>query len=458
MTTENDPSKQSTPGDLLLTRVFDAPRALVFKAWTDPGRLAEWWGPHGFTNPRCEWDIRPGGLIHVDMRGPNGTVYPMSGAYREIVEPERLVFTAGALDHDGNLLFEILNTVTFAEEEGRTTLTLRTHVLNTTADAAQYLKGHSKGWAQSLERFATLLEEIQKKDATAGREIVISRVFDAPRELVWDAMTDPLHVVQWWGPRGFTTTIEEMDVRPGGVWKHVMHGPDGTDYPNKSVFKEIVKPERIVYSHGGGKAGAPSIHFETTWTFETVESGKTRTTIRMVFSSAEDRDTVVKEYGAIEGGKQTLERLAEQLAKAPLIIERTFNAPVETVWKAISDKNQMKEWYFELEGFKPEVGFEFRFLVEHEGTEYDHRCRVTEVIPGKKLAYTWRYEGHEGDSLVTFELFAEGGKTRLRLTHEGLDTSPKTPAYARANFMQGWTSLIGAELKKFLEAGSTPPE
>jgi uncharacterized protein YndB with AHSA1/START domain len=86
---------------------------------------------------------------------------------------------------------------------------------------------------------------------TSDREIVITREFNAPRELVWEAMTNPKHVVNWWGPRGFSTTIEEMDVRPGGVWKHVMRGLDGINYPNKSIFKEIVKPERIVYQHGG---------------------------------------------------------------------------------------------------------------------------------------------------------------------------------------------------------------
>ena len=147
------------------------------------------------------------------------------------------------------------------------------------------------------------------------REIVITRDFDAPRELVWEAMTDPRHVVHWWGPRGFTTTIEEMDVRPGGVWKHVMHGPDGTDYPNKSFFKEVVKPGRLVYAHGGGRKGGPGAQFEATWTFYALDACKTRVTIRMVFPSAAARDKVVKEYGAIEGGKQTLERLAEHLPK-----------------------------------------------------------------------------------------------------------------------------------------------
>jgi uncharacterized protein YndB with AHSA1/START domain len=153
----------------------------------------------------------------------------------------------------------------------------------------------------------------QASPETPDREIVISRVFDAPRELVWQAMTDPRHVVHWWGPNGFTTTIETMDVRPGGTWKHVMHGPDGTAYPNKSVFREVTKPERIVYSHGGGREGGPGAHFVATWTFEAVAEARTQVTIRMVFPSAADRDFVVKEFGAIEGGKQTLGRLAEYL-------------------------------------------------------------------------------------------------------------------------------------------------
>jgi uncharacterized protein YndB with AHSA1/START domain len=158
---------------------------------------------------------------------------------------------------------------------------------------------------------------IRKNNPTekpVDREIVITRVFDAPRELVWNAWTDPKQVVQWWGPRGFTTTIHKMDVRPGGVWRHTMHGPDGTDYPNKSVFTEIVKPERIVYSHSGGKKGDAGARFQATWTFE-AQAGKTKLTLRMVFPSAEARDQVVKQYNAIEGGNQTLTRLAEHLAK-----------------------------------------------------------------------------------------------------------------------------------------------
>ena len=148
--------------------------------------------------------------------------------------------------------------------------------------------------------------------ATSDREIVITRVFDAPRELVFEAWTDPAHVIQWWGPRGFTTTIHEMDVRPGGVWRFVMHGPDGTDYDNKVVFVEVVKPERLVYNHGAGDESDLQ-QFHVTVTFDE-DGDKTRLTLRLVFGTPADRDNAV-ESGALEGGNQTLERLAEHLAK-----------------------------------------------------------------------------------------------------------------------------------------------
>lgn len=147
------------------------------------------------------------------------------------------------------------------------------------------------------------------------REILLTRVFDAPRELVWDAWTDPEKIVHWWGPRGFTTTIYEMDLRPGGIWRHTIHGPDGTDHPFESRFIEVVKPERIVYSHDWANKSAPGAPSVLTWTFEALGE-KTRLTLRMVFPSAAVREHVFKTHGVVEGGEQTLERLADQLAKS----------------------------------------------------------------------------------------------------------------------------------------------
>ncbi len=141
----------------------------------------------------------------------------------------------------------------------------------------------------------------------------------------------------------------------------------------------------------------------------------------------------------------------EQNLAEGVVVERTFDAPITRVWKALTDVNEMRQWYFDLKEFKPEVGFEFEFVVEHEGTTYHHLCRVTEVILQQKIAYTWRYKAEPGDSLVTFELFDEGKKTRVKLTHTGIETFPKTPAYARKNFEAGWTAIIGSELKQFVE-------
>jgi len=144
-----------------------------------------------------------------------------------------------------------------------------------------------------------------------------------------------------------------------------------------------------------------------------------------------------------------------QLTEA-VVVERTFKAPVAQIWNALTDVEQMRQWYFDLKEFKPEVGFEFEFTVDHEGVTYHHLCRITDVVPEKRIAYTWRYKGEPGDSLVTFELFDEGKNTRLKLTHTGIDTFPKTPAYARKNFETGWTAIIGSELKQFVEKKKKP--
>jgi len=138
--------------EIAITRVFDAPRALVFKAWTDPKHLAQWWGPKDFTNPVCDVDLRPGGALRIVMRGPDGTNHPMTGVFREIVEFERLVFTAVARDNNGHPLLEAITTVTFAEHNGKTTLTVQASAVGLVLAAGPMLDGMELGWSQSLER------------------------------------------------------------------------------------------------------------------------------------------------------------------------------------------------------------------------------------------------------------------------------------------------------------------
>jgi uncharacterized protein YndB with AHSA1/START domain len=164
--------------------------------------------------------------------------------------------------------------------------------------------GHQEGAGQSIERLDTYVTELD----VAAREIKTTRVFNAPRELVFKVWTDPTHIAKWWGPNGFTNTISEMDVRPGGWWKFVMHGPDGVDYRNESVYVEVVPPERLVFEHNS------SPHFRTTVTFE-AQGDKTVLTMQMLFPTAEVRDRTVRVHGAEEGNRQTLSRLAEYLAQ-----------------------------------------------------------------------------------------------------------------------------------------------
>ena len=150
-------AKPTATKELTITRIYDAPRALVFKMWTDPKHMAQWWGPKGFTNPICELDARPGGKIHIDMRAPDGTIYPMTGTFREVKEPERLVFMAYAEDHDGNVHLESLTTVTFEEQGGKTKLTMHASAVGLAPIAVQMLAGMDAGWNGSLDKLAELV-------------------------------------------------------------------------------------------------------------------------------------------------------------------------------------------------------------------------------------------------------------------------------------------------------------
>ncbi len=135
-----------------------------------------------------------------------------------------------------------------------------------------------------------------------------------------------------------------------------------------------------------------------------------------------------------------------------LIIEQEFNAPLELVWRAITEKALMKKWYFDISDFKPEVGFTFQFEGGTENKRYLHLCEVLEVVPLKKLKYSWKYEGYTGLSFVTFELSPIDEKTKVKLTHEGLETFTN-PDFRRENFVGGWNYLIRESLKEFLEKG-----
>jgi uncharacterized protein YndB with AHSA1/START domain len=312
---EPNPIQENDAHVIVSSRVFDYSRENLFDAFINPDHLVQWWGPDGFTNTIESFDPRPHGVWKVIMHGPDGVEYPSDNRFFEIVRPDRIV-SRHLQPPAHNFTLSML----FVPESGQTRLTW--HMLFESAGECTKLRSIiSKANQQNFDRLQAFLKnkvvksKTTSNENTADREILVSRVFDAPRELVWQAMTDPQHVIHWWGPRGFTTTVKTMEVRVGGAWELTMHGPDGANYPNKSIFKEVIKPERIVYSHGGGRENGPGAHFIATWSFEHTADDKTKLTIRMVFPSAKDRDIVVGEFGALEGARQTLERLSDHLPK-----------------------------------------------------------------------------------------------------------------------------------------------
>jgi len=185
------------------------------------------------------------------------------------------------------------------------------------------------------------------------REIVLTRVFDAPRELVWQAYTEPSRLAQWWGPRGFTTRTHRMELRAGGQWRFVMIGPDGHEYENLITYIEIDKPARLHYRHGGTVDVEP-VNFEVVVSFENDGApDRTRVTMRSLFPSRNARDFVARRYGAVEGGRQTLARLAELLAAntaepdpadPPFTLTRVFRAPLALVWDAWTQREHLMKW------------------------------------------------------------------------------------------------------------------
>lgn len=146
------------------------------------------------------------------------------------------------------------------------------------------------------------------------------------------------------------------------------------------------------------------------------------------------------------------------MEKQTIVLERLFDAPVSKVWKAITDKNEMKNWYFDFAEFKSEIGFKFQFTGGPSAEkQYLHLCEITEVIPEKKLTYSWCYVGYSGISFVTFELFEKENKTLLRLTHKDIETFPKeNPDFALHNFSEGWNHIIHTALAGYLEKKELP--
>ena len=293
-----------------------------------------------------------------------------------------------------------------------------------------------------------------KTSATADREIVITRTFDAPRELVFKLWTTPEHVARWWGPRGFTTTIYEMDVRPGGTWRLNMRGPDGTNYKNRIVFEEVVRPERLVYKHTP-EHGSEPVNFSTTVTFDD-QNGKTTVTLHMMFPTAEQRNYVVEHHGAIEGGKQTLARLSQHIDAEKIdkevVITRTIDAPRELVFSAWVDPERMKHWWGPTGFTNPVCELDARpggairiDMRAPDGVVYPMTGVYLEVVPPERLVFTSAALDKDGTAMfenlntVTFE--KHGAQTKLTLHGRVVLTTDEATPYL-AGMQQGWEMTL----------------
>lgn len=300
--------------EVTITRTFDAPRQLVFDAWIEVKHFKEWWMPRGFTNPVCEFTntktpgrAEVGSQLKITSYHADFGEMPMTGEFEEITPIDRIVFTGGAFpDANGTMQLVDRNTVTFSDEpNAKTRVVLHAVVIKSAPEFAAALAGMEQGWNESIDRLAELVED------TSDREMSITRVVDAPCDLVWKVWTDPAHIREWWGPNGFTNTIHKFHFVPGGEWLLTMHGPDKADYPNHIRFIEIIKNERLIYDHGQPEDGG---QFRTFVRFSN-EGGKTRISMKGVFRTVEYKKMVVEKYGALEGQQQHMARMEAYIAK-----------------------------------------------------------------------------------------------------------------------------------------------
>lgn len=296
-----------------------------------------------------------------------------------------------------------------------------------------------------------------------SNEIQITRIYDAPVKAVWEAWTDPKKVAKWWGPRGFTITTHSKDLKVGGHWSYTMHGPDGTNYENKTIYHEVEKYSRLVYDHGGNDDRPPL--FRVTALFTEIK-GKTKLVMTMSLSSPEKAEEI-KQHIKKANGNSTWDRLAEYLEKEStdkeiFVINRTFDAPIATVYEMWTNPNHFSKWLaptgFNMEFIKADIksGGKSSYVMSGNGIKMYGSAQYKEVAP-YRLVYTQQFNDEHGnvsrhpfaptwpETMQTTVTFAEEGKnqTRVTITWEvvGSPTNEEMQTFiaGRAGMTQGWT-------------------
>ena len=291
---------------LVTTRVFDAPRELVYRAWTDPKQFARWFPPEGFGAAACELDVRPGGTVRIDMKAPagppfDGAVMPGRGVYREVVPNERLSFTL--VPEIGDQRMPIVLTTVFFEDagNGRTKLTIHQSAESVVEFEQLVKQGMAEGIGQSLGKLASVLSgnPTDRGTGVSGRTLTLTRVYAAPRELVWAALTDPAQVTKWMFANDWESPSAKIDLRPGGAFSIAMRPADRSQegFGFDGTYREVTKPERLVQVIGDGRV-------MTTTLAEVL--GGTKLTLTLEMSMGEEQERL--------GWGQILDHLAAHLA------------------------------------------------------------------------------------------------------------------------------------------------
>ncbi len=341
-------------------------------------------------------------------------------------------------------------------------------------DVADWMEEYRMYWEESFDRLDAYLKTVTKKKKVKGKkmatktksnEIKITRIYDAPVQVVWDAWTDPEQVAKWWGPRGFTLTTHSKDIRAGGSWKYTMHGPDGVDYPNDIKYFEVEKCAKLVYDHGGNNDQPPL--FRVTVLFSEVK-GKTKMEMSMALETPEAAEGMRK-FIKMAGGNATWDRLAEFVekeisGKEKFVINRSFDVPLKQMFETWTDPKHLAQWAcpagFKMQFIKGDIkpgGSTFYVMTGDNGVKMYGRAEYLKIEKPDRIVYTQQFcDKNERvtrhpmsptwpETMLTIvELTEEGpDQTRVTLTWEpyGVTTSEELETFinARGGMTQGWT-------------------
>lgn len=432
----NDAPPPTADARVMLARRFlAAPRHLVFRLWTDPEHLAKWWGPRGFTTQTESFAFRPGGIWRHTMIGPDGRAYPNETRFVAIEAPLRIVY-----DH---VQPAFRSTITFAERDGGTEVTVRM-AFPSAAERRRVTEeyGAEQGLHQTLERLGEAL-------AGAVVEVAFERVFPVPPAAMFRLWTEPGHLQQWWGPRGFTNPECQFEPRVGGAIFIVMRAPDGTEYPMGGEVLEFAPPHRLVFI---GRALAPDggvlLEGYNVVEFLGHENG---CLLRLrARGTARDLAALAMLGGMREGWSLSLDRLeshAATTAERVLTIERRFAAPPAAVFRAWTDPAEVRRWMgprgFTATHFEPATspGQPWRAcLVRDDTGEENWQSGVLlEATEPSRLAMTFAWDRADGsrspETTITIEFLPDGDGTLMRFRQEGFASIP-----ARDSHNGGWSS------------------